>query len=134
VVNPHEIVNRERPGRSSPHASVRLEAAATPSATNERIVRLLEEVKAQLADSSEQQERIARDVTQLLERKSPEHRPTPGVVGWTSRPERSRGVDPILGRSRGSSACTHGAVACFRLLVSPACAVETAKGCIFDRP
>jgi hypothetical protein len=38
-------------------------------ATNERIVRLLEEVKAQLADSREQQEQIARDLTQLLERK-----------------------------------------------------------------
>lgn len=38
-------------------------------ATNERIVRLLEDVKAQLADSREQQERIARNVTQLLERK-----------------------------------------------------------------
>lgn len=31
--------------------------------------RLLEEVKAQLADSREQQERIARDLTQLLEQK-----------------------------------------------------------------
>jgi hypothetical protein len=41
----------------------------TEAATNERIVRLLEEVKAQLADSRAQQERIARDVTQLLERK-----------------------------------------------------------------
>jgi hypothetical protein len=41
----------------------------TEAATNERIVRLLEEVKAQLADSRERQERIARDVTQLLERK-----------------------------------------------------------------
>jgi hypothetical protein len=38
-------------------------------ATNERIVRLLEEVKAQLADSREQQRQIARDVTHLLERK-----------------------------------------------------------------
>jgi hypothetical protein len=41
----------------------------TEAATNERIVRLLEEVKAHLANSREQQERIARDVTQLLERR-----------------------------------------------------------------
>ena len=38
-------------------------------ATNERIVRLLEEVKVQLAAAREQQERISRDVTRLLERK-----------------------------------------------------------------
>jgi hypothetical protein len=38
-------------------------------ATNERIVRLLEEVKAQLADSRERQERIAHDVAQLLGRR-----------------------------------------------------------------
>ncbi len=38
------------------------------AATNERIVRLLEEVKTQLADSKEREEQIARDLTQLLTR------------------------------------------------------------------
>jgi hypothetical protein len=48
---------------------VTMAGQSTEPATNERIVRLLEEVKAQLADSREQQERIARNVTELLERK-----------------------------------------------------------------
>lgn len=38
-------------------------------ATNERIVRLLEEVKAQLAESIKQQKQIARDLGRLLSRK-----------------------------------------------------------------
>jgi hypothetical protein len=38
-------------------------------ATNDRIVRLLEEVKAQLADSSKRQEQIARDLGRLLKQK-----------------------------------------------------------------
>jgi hypothetical protein len=38
-------------------------------ATNERIVRLLQEVKAQLADSKKSQERIARDLRRLLDRR-----------------------------------------------------------------
>jgi hypothetical protein len=38
-------------------------------ATNERIVRLLEEVKAQLAASDKRQQQIARDVARLLQRK-----------------------------------------------------------------
>jgi hypothetical protein len=38
-------------------------------ATNERIVRLLEEVKAQLADSKKREQQIARDLTRLLKRK-----------------------------------------------------------------
>jgi hypothetical protein len=38
-------------------------------ATNERIVRLLEEVKAQLADVSKQQQQVARDLTRLLHQK-----------------------------------------------------------------
>ncbi|MDB5875964.1 MAG: hypothetical protein JWQ07_5406 [Ramlibacter sp.] len=38
-------------------------------ATNERIVRLLEDLKAQLSDSGKQQERIARDLARLLNRK-----------------------------------------------------------------
>jgi hypothetical protein len=42
---------------------------STEPATNERIVRLLEEVTAQLADVREEQERIARDVAELLERR-----------------------------------------------------------------
>jgi hypothetical protein len=45
-------------------ASQRAEAA-----TNERIMRLLEDVKAQLADAKKRDEQIARDLTQLLERK-----------------------------------------------------------------
>jgi hypothetical protein len=38
-------------------------------ATNERIVRLLEEVKAQLADSKKREQQIARDLARLLARK-----------------------------------------------------------------
>jgi hypothetical protein len=38
-------------------------------ATNERIVRLLEDVKAQLADLNKQQQQIARDLTRLLRQK-----------------------------------------------------------------
>ena len=38
-------------------------------ATNERIVRLLEEVQAQLADSKKRDERTARDLARLLSRK-----------------------------------------------------------------
>ena len=35
-------------------------------ATNERIVRLLEEIKEQLADLSQRQEQMAHDLTRLL--------------------------------------------------------------------
>jgi hypothetical protein len=38
-------------------------------ATNERIVRLLEEVRAQLAESKKREERIARDLGRLLKDK-----------------------------------------------------------------
>jgi hypothetical protein len=38
-------------------------------ATNERIVRLLEEVKTQLATSDARQEQMARDLTRLLQKK-----------------------------------------------------------------
>ena len=38
-------------------------------ATNERIVRLLEEVQAQLKDSKKREERIAQDLARLLKRK-----------------------------------------------------------------
>jgi hypothetical protein len=41
---------------------------AAHAATNERIVRLLEEVKAQLADAQKRDQRIARDLTRLLNR------------------------------------------------------------------
>jgi hypothetical protein len=37
--------------------------------TNERIMRLLEEVKAELARSGKRQEQIARDLARLLERR-----------------------------------------------------------------
>jgi hypothetical protein len=43
-------------------------AGKTAPATNERIVRLLEEVKAQLADAERREQQIARDVARLLER------------------------------------------------------------------
>lgn len=42
---------------------------STPPATNERIVDLLEEVKAQLAEVGKRQDQLARDLTRLLERK-----------------------------------------------------------------
>jgi hypothetical protein len=41
----------------------------TQPATNERIVRLLEEVKAELADSKKREQQIARDLARLLGRK-----------------------------------------------------------------
>lgn len=41
----------------------------TDVATNERIMRLLQEVKAELADSKKREQQIARDLTRLLERK-----------------------------------------------------------------
>jgi hypothetical protein len=44
-------------------------ASHSAPATNERIVRLPEEVRAELADTKKRQERIARDLTRLLERK-----------------------------------------------------------------
>jgi predicted transcriptional regulator len=45
------------------------EATMAPSnepATNERIVRRLEEINAQLADASKRQEQMAHDLTRLL--------------------------------------------------------------------
>jgi hypothetical protein len=42
---------------------------AAHSATNERIVQLLEEVKGQLAESKKREQQIARDVERLLRRK-----------------------------------------------------------------
>jgi hypothetical protein len=41
----------------------------TQAATNERIVRLLQEVKAELADCKKREQQIARNLTRLLERK-----------------------------------------------------------------
>lgn len=41
-------------------------ASQTQPATNERIVRLLEEVKAQLAEGSKRQDQISRDLRRLL--------------------------------------------------------------------
>jgi hypothetical protein len=38
-------------------------------ATNERIVRLLEEVKSELADSKKREQQIARDLSRLISRK-----------------------------------------------------------------
>ena len=43
-------------------------ASQTEQATNERIVRLLEEVKAELADSKQREQQIAKDLTRLLAR------------------------------------------------------------------
>ena len=37
--------------------------------TNEQIVRLLEEVKAQLADARKREQQIARDLTRLLSKR-----------------------------------------------------------------
>ena len=37
--------------------------------TNERLLRLLEEIKAQLADSKKREELIARDLAKLLNRR-----------------------------------------------------------------
>ena len=43
-------------------------ASQAEQATNERIVRLLEEVKAELADSRQREQQIAKDLTRLLAR------------------------------------------------------------------
>jgi hypothetical protein len=43
-------------------------ARQTEQATNERILRLLEEVKAELADSKQREQQIAKDLTRLLAR------------------------------------------------------------------
>jgi hypothetical protein len=42
-------------------------ASQSKQPTNERIVRLLEYVQAQLADVNNQQQQIARDLTRLLQ-------------------------------------------------------------------
>ncbi|MEA2227740.1 MAG: hypothetical protein QOF04_1370 [Solirubrobacteraceae bacterium] len=44
-------------------------ASQGAQATNERIVRLLEEVKAELADAKKREQQIARDLTRLLDRR-----------------------------------------------------------------
>jgi hypothetical protein len=43
-------------------------ARQTEQATNERILRLLEEVRAELADSKQREQQIAKDLTRLLAR------------------------------------------------------------------
>jgi hypothetical protein len=43
--------------------------AGTQAPTNERIVRMLEEVRAELAQSKWREEQIARDLARLLDRK-----------------------------------------------------------------
>jgi hypothetical protein len=45
-------------------------AKGTQPATNERIVRLLDEVRSDLADSKRREERIMRSLDQLLKRKA----------------------------------------------------------------
>jgi hypothetical protein len=42
---------------------------STQPATNERIARLLEEVRAELAESKKREQQIARDLKWLVERK-----------------------------------------------------------------
>lgn len=61
-------------------------------ATNERIVRLLEEIKEQLADVSKRQEEMAHDLTRLL--KHALRRTARRVSGW-------RGEGAALGGARG---------------------------------
>ncbi len=39
------------------------------AATNERIVRLLEDVRAELADAKKREQQIARDLARLLDRR-----------------------------------------------------------------
>jgi hypothetical protein len=41
----------------------------TQTATNERILRLVQEVQAELAESKKREQQIARDVKRLLDRK-----------------------------------------------------------------
>lgn len=48
---------------------VMMASQGAQAATNERIVRLLQEVKADLADSKKREQQIARDLTRLLDRK-----------------------------------------------------------------
>jgi hypothetical protein len=42
---------------------------AAQAPTNERIVRMLEELRTELAESSKREQQIARDLARLLERK-----------------------------------------------------------------
>jgi hypothetical protein len=58
-----------RLGWSDRGEGVMMASQSKQPATNERIVRLLEEVKAQLADISKQQQQVARDLTRLLHQK-----------------------------------------------------------------
>jgi hypothetical protein len=44
-------------------------SSSAETATNQRILRLVEEVKAELADSKRRQEQIARDLARLLKAK-----------------------------------------------------------------
>jgi hypothetical protein len=62
------IENRLLAGRkldSFPEKEVTMAQSKEP-ATNERILRLLEEIKEQLADVSKRQEQMAHDLTRLL--------------------------------------------------------------------
>jgi len=54
--------HRSAPGRSACTSD-------SKPATNERIVRLLEEVKTQLADSKQREQQISRDLARLLNRR-----------------------------------------------------------------
>jgi hypothetical protein len=49
---------------------VNVPAKSAQPATNERIVRLLEEVRADLADSKRREEQIVRSLERLLKRKA----------------------------------------------------------------
>ena len=48
---------------------VTMASQSQAGATNERIVRLLEEVKMQLAESKKREQQIAKDLGRLLDRK-----------------------------------------------------------------
>ena len=62
---PDEAYTRIDVGREVNMAGQR----APHPATNERIVQLLEEVKAQLAESRKREQKIARDLERLISRK-----------------------------------------------------------------
>lgn len=51
-------------------------------ATNERILHLLEEVKAQLADSMERQQQIAKDLTRLVNQQVTAQSCSGRLSGW----------------------------------------------------
>ncbi len=68
VVRPFQMRGASCDARPTDEEEMHMATQQSQPATNERIVQLLEEVKAQLADSKEREQQIARDLERLLSR------------------------------------------------------------------